>query len=339
MAVSLNPQAQQKFSAYNQGVAQYYGSVVGREFTATPSIEQILIDRVVEYGGPFMPYFDMIMVDSNKGEKILMEVSGATASRTDTSGNGQRRPKDFMALTNRGYELHPTEVDVKIGYKDINAWAKFPDFPTRYQAAIQKSKANNIVMCGFHGKEVATATNLSSNPLLQDLHIGWLELIRRFSINTVATQYALGTADNPIQIGSATYPNLDVLVTYAKNRIKPWLRNNLIVAVSDNLVAREEGSYYAQTVERAAEKLVILQNGIDILKTFGGLKAIVPPFFPDDTILIFALGSLQYYTLTGSVRRNIEDWPRGNCINDFNTSESGYVVYNEEACFLIEGIT
>jgi hypothetical protein len=113
----------------------------------------------------------------------------------------------------------------------------------------------------------------------------------------------------------------------------------LVAYVSDNLVAREEGKYYTQTYERGSEKLILLQNGGEILQTYGGLKAVVPPFFPDNTVLVAPVGGLQYYSQSGAVRRNVMDWPQGNCIKDFNTSNAGYVVYNEEATCLIENIT
>lgn len=406
--MSLSALAKQKFNAYHQGVAKYYGGEVGQEFTATPQIEQVLIDKLVEHGGWFMPYIMMLMVQQLTGEKVLMSLSGASGSRTDTT-SADRVARNFLATPeNRQYILKQTNNDFKIQYSDLDAWSQFADFNARYQAMLRASIADSILMCGWHGVSAAATTDPTTYPLLQDLNIGWLQRIRAFNsgsqwvkgrslactftdtgdvvgvaghglVNgqviqfptittttgiTANTNYYVvnaatdtfkvsataggsaialttdgtGTILAPITIGSTGNENLDVMVANAKNMIKPWLRNGLVAYVSDNLVAREEGKYYTQSVERSAEKLVIAQNGGVILQTFGGLRCVVPPFFPDDTILIAPVGGLQYYSQTGSVRRTIRDWPEGNCIKDMNSQNSGYVVYNEEACYLIENI-
>lgn len=409
MNQALTPSAKAVLHSYLAGVAEYYGGVVGEKYTATPAIEQVLMGKMVESANWFMPYITMPMVVGMTGEKVLMSLSGATGSRTDTSGSGKRVAKNFANLENRGYELKAFNNDFKIMFSQLNAWAAQGDkFAQFYQSLLLQSIANSIIMSGWHGVTAAADTDIATYPLLQDLSIGWLQRIRAFNSGsqwvkgrslsctftdtgdvvtaaahglengqvvkfttittttgiTANTDYyvvgkttdtfqvsatsggsALALTSNgsgvilaPITIGSTGYENLDVTISNAKNMIDPWLRGNLVAYVSDNLVAREEGKYYVNTVDRASEKLVIAQNGGVILQSFGGLRCIVPPFFPDDTILIAPVGELQFYTETGSVRRHIMEWHEEDCIKDFNQRVAGHVVYNEESCFLIENL-
>ena len=408
MSNPLTPTAQEKFAAYLEKMAEKYCGKVGQKFTATPSIEQILIDKIVEHGGWFMAFITLTMVEQLSGEKILLSLSGATGSRTDTSTTGKRVAKNYVNLANRGYSLVKFNNDFKILYDTMNAWAKFPDFAGRYQQMLMMSIADSIIMSGWHGTHAAADTDIATYPMMQDLSIGWLQLIRNFnsgsqhlgattvacaftdtgdlvtvanhghanddivSFPTVVTTTGItanvklyvisatqntfqvsatkggaakalttdgtGTVKSYITLGQEGFNNLDVIVTNAKNSIEPWLRNGLVAYISDNLVAREEAKYYMATVERADEKLLILQNGGQILQTYGGLRTYVPPYFPDNTIFIAPVGGLQFYSQTSSIRRQVVDWAEEDCVKDFNQRVAGHVIYNEEQCFLIEDI-
>lgn len=406
--LDLSQDAKVLFDKYTKQVAKNYGGEVGEKYTATPAIQQILVQLLVEKGGWFMPYIGMPFVPSIKGQKVLMSLSSATGSRTDTTGNSERVAKNFAALGTQDYELTKFNNDFKFSYDDFNAWAYIPNFPQFYQSMLMESIANSIVMSGWHGTTAAADTNISTSPLLQDLSIGWLQKIRAyntgsqwlkastascafadtgdtvtianhgrtdgdivsFTVITTTTgivtntkYYVISATQNTFQLsatklgsaialtangtgtcklhitlGQPGFDNLDVLVANTKNSIEPWLRNGLVCYISDNLAAIEEARYYKQTVERTSEKLVLLQNGGEILQTYGGLRCIVPPFFPDNTILIAPVGGLQFYTLNGSIRRQILDWQQGDCIKDFNQRVAGHVIYDERQCFLVEDI-
>jgi P2 family phage major capsid protein len=344
----LSTAAEAKLSSYFDKIAEY-NNIPRKEvlsFAASPTTEQILANKIVEQAGWFAPYFTMLMVRDLVGQKVLMNLSGATASRTNTDAT-DRVTKSFLDLTTQDYLLRAIEFNTHMKFSDIDAWSKFPDFEARYQALLMLNKFNALVMSGWHGGggivagvlvnvDPAATTNSTTYPLLQDLCKGWLRLIRDFNSGS---QHFMGTADIPMAIGSVDYPNLDVLVAEAKNKIKPWLRGNLVAYISDDLVAREEGKFYASKVERASEKLIVMQNGGEVLQSYGGLRAIVPPFFPDSTVLVTQVGNLQFYTQEGSMRRTIQPWPAGNHIKDYSSSNAGHVVYNEEAAILYENIS
>lgn len=68
-----------------------------------------------------------------------------------------------------------TDYDTTIGYAQLDAWAKFPDFQTRIRDAIVTRQGLDRIMVGFNGTSAAPNTDRNANPLLQDVNIGWLE--------------------------------------------------------------------------------------------------------------------------------------------------------------------
>jgi hypothetical protein len=152
------------------------------------------------------------------------------------------------------------------------------------------------------------------------------------------TTNGTGTVKFHISYGQSGFNNLDVIVANAKNSIPAHLRKNLVCYLSDNLAASEEATYYVDQNQRNSEKLVLLQNGGQLLETFGGLRSYVPPFFPDNTILVCPVGGLQFYTQRSSMRRQTIEVAEEDCFKDFNQRVAGHVIENEEQCFLIEDI-
>jgi len=318
--------------------AKAYGGQVGEQFTATPTIEQTLIEKMIEHGNAFMPYFTMLMVNDIKGEKVLMSPSGRSASRTDTTTfpSAKRTPRSLLATSNQGYECFQTNNDVYLRYHDIDIWAKFPNFQAMYNAIVKKDMADGIVRVGWNGTSAAATTDIGTYPNLDDVNIGWLQIMRAFN---TGSNYSIGTGGSPIEIGGATYPSLDALVNDFKYTIPKHLRDNLIAYISDDLLAATEGVYYEANEDKASEKILVAQNKGTILNTFGGLPAVVPPFFPDGTVLIAPRDGLYHYTQSASVRRTMRDEPDADRVADYNSSNQAYVIGNEEACYLIENIT
>jgi P2 family phage major capsid protein len=321
-----------------ENTAKAYGGRIGEQFAATPTIEQTLIEKIIEHGNAFMPYFTMLMVNEIKGEKVLMSPSGRSASRTDTTTypSAKRTPRSLLSTSAKGYELFQTNNDVYLRYNDIDIWSKFPNFQAMYNAIVKKDMADSIVRVGWNGLSAAATTDIATYPGLDDVNIGWLQIMRAFGSGS---NYSIGTTGVPIELGGGSYANLDALVNDFKFTIPRYFRDNLIVYISDDLLAASEGVYYEANEDKAAEKILVAQNKGTVLNTFGGLPAVVPPFFPDGTVLIAPRDALYHYTQSGSVRRTLRDEPDGDRVADYNSSNQGYVVAMEEACYLIENIT
>lgn len=308
-------------------------------YAATPSRPQTGQQQVVELANWFLAMLPMVPVRDLIGQKVLVGLSGRVASRTDTSGGGERTPKRLQSTGTQDFDLKSTEFDVALAYATIDAWTQLGQgvFEQLYMQAVRDAISNDMLQTGWTGTSAATATNIGANPLLQDLNKGWLQKIREYN---GGSQYHIGTVGVPISIGASTgvYKNLDQAVQDAKLTVKKWYRGrtDLVALVSDNLVNNQEGVYYKTNGNVATEKMVL--DGA-IRKGYGGLPTIVPPFFPDGTILITPLSNLAIYYQDSSVRRLQRDWPSKNEIQDFNSMNMGYVVQDENATSLVENIT
>ena len=89
--------------------------------------------------------------------------------------------------------------------------AKFPDFAKRLANAKAERMALDRIMIGFNGTSRAATSNRTSNPLLQDVAVGWLKKIEDAAPQRVMKEEQSGS--NKIEVGQGkTYKTLDALV-------------------------------------------------------------------------------------------------------------------------------
>lgn len=333
---NLSLAAQSKMRGLIALTAERYGSQVGEYYTATPSIAQVLNDKIIEDGNPFLQRINVLPVAEIKGEKVILGLSSRVTSRTDTSGVAERVPKDLVALDSIGYELFQTETDVAIRYATIDVWAKFPDFAARYGAAVRKAIGNDRLAAGWYGTSAAATTNLGTSPNLQDLNKGWLFQIESYN---AGSQVIIGTVPAPIELGGAAFPNLDSVIFSAFDKLQEPFRSepDLVALVSRNLLSAAEGKYYNIQGNTPTEKQKI--NTGEVIRTYGGLPVIVPPFLPDGVVLVTSLDNLSIYWQETSWRRLQKDKPEKNRYEDFNSRNEGYVVEQFQKCFYLKNVT
>ena len=326
------------FNQYLEQVAKLSGvSSSAATFAVAPTVQQKLETRIQE-SSDFLSKVNVIPVDELMGEKVGLGVSGTIAGRTDTSGNATRQPREMQALDNRGYECKKTDFDTAITYQLLDTWAKFPDFQARLRDAIVKRQALDRLMIGFNGTSAAATTNRATNPLLQDVNIGWLQQYRSNAPQRVLKS---GKAEGKIVIGTgsdADYNNLDALVFDAvSNLIDPWYRKDpgLVVILGRDLV---HDKYFplVNKEQPASEKLatdVILAQ-----RRMGGLQPVEVPYCPDNGMLITSLQNLSLYYQTGGRRRFVKEAPEKNRIENYESSNDAYVVEDYGFGCLIENI-
>ncbi|MEQ1636698.1 MAG: phage major capsid protein, P2 family [Methylococcales bacterium] len=333
---NLSPAAKTKMRDLIMLTAGKYGGVVGEQFAATPSIAQDLNDKIIQDGNPFLQRINVVPVSEIKGEKVMLGLSSRVTSRTDTSGVAERVPKDLVALDAIGYELFATETDVALRYATIDVWAKFPDFAARYGMAVRKAIGNDRLAAGWYGTSAAATTDLATNANLQDLNKGWLTQIETYN---AGSQIIIGTGPAPIALGSAAFPNLDTVIFSAFDKLAEPFRSepDLVALVSRNLLSAAEGKYYNIQGNTPTEKQKI--NTGEVIRTYGGLPVIVPPFLPDGVVLITSLDNLSIYWQDSSWRRQQKDKPEKNRYEDFNSRNEGYVVEQFNKCFYLKNVT
>lgn len=327
------------FNAYMAAIAQLSGVASAAEkFTVDPSVQQTLETRIQE-SSEFLSKINMVGVTEQQGEKIGLGIGAPIASTTNTATT-DRVPADPMALDKLGYFCTQTNFDTFLTYAKLDMWAKFPDFQTRIRDALLQRQALDRITIGFNGRSRAPTSNKVSNPLLQDVNIGWLEKCRVNAPSRVLSQ--IGNTGK-IQIGdsvaaAAGYKNLDALVLDAVNElIEPWYRNDtqLVAIVGRKLMADK---YFPLVNKSQPNSEVLAADMIISQKRIGGLPAVQVPFVPDDAIAITRLDNLSIYWQEGARRRTLVDNAKRDRIENYESSNEAYVVEDHGAMCVIEKI-
>lgn len=318
-------------NAYEQQPVEVEG---GMHFAATPTEAQRIYDKIAEDGNAFLNSLNpFTYVKEIAGQKVGMSLSNRAASRTDTSGAGERVPRRLENLDAIGYQCHQTNFDVAIRYDLVDLWAKFPDFAARYMAHVRRAIGNDILTVGWHGTSVAATTNIVANPNLEDVNIGWLETMRQFN---AGQQYLDGTGT--VTLGAADFLNLDVLVHEAKQMLPIQHRNrdDLVCIVGGDILSSQEETYFETNGNKPTEKAMLTGR---ITKAYANTPTMYAPFFPDGGLILTPKSNLKVYVQEGSVRRTHKDKPSKDEVQDFNSANHDYVVEDEETAVFIENIS
>lgn len=307
------------------------------KFAVEPTVQQSL-ERRMQESAAFLNMISIMGVRELVGEKIGLGVTGPIASRTDTSGAGERVPRDVKDLTSQDYAAKQTNYDTAIRYATLDAWAKFPNFQTMLRDAIIQQQALDRIMIGFNGESAAATTNLVANPLLQDVNIGWLKHIETEAPARVIDEVV--AASGQVTVGATgDYKNLDALIYEAVNSlIDPWHRESAELRV---IIGREIKTDHIQpqiannplpSEREALARLIALSK-------IGGVPSLSVPFVPAGSILITIPKNLSIYYQEGGRRRSVIDNPKKDRIENFESSNDAYVVEDFGAACLIQNVT
>ena len=328
------------FTAYAAAIASINGVASATEkFTVTPSVQQKLESRIQE-SSAFLSKVNNFGVTEQSGSKLGLGVGSTVASTTDTNSQ-DRVATDPTSMDEFGYLCTQTNFDTSIKYSKLDAWAKFPNFQTLIRDLILKRQALDVITIGFNGTSRAATSNRATNPLLQDVNIGWLQKIRTNAAARVMKEVL--AASNKVQIGGAIdvahgYKNLDALVfDVVNNLIDPWYREDteLVVILSRDLFADKYFPLVNITqapTETMATDLIISQ------KRVGGLQAVRAPNFPAGKLLITRMDNLSRYYQDGARRRTIIDNAKRDQIENFESSNDAYVIEDYGLSALVENI-
>lgn len=301
-------------------------------FAVAPSVQQTL-EKKIQDTSDFLKRINIIGVAEMQGEKLGLGISGPVASRTNTTQK-DRQTRDLTGVDARSYKCEKTNFDTHVGYAKLDAWAKFPEFQNMIRDLIVQRQALDRIMIGFNGTSVAADTDPVANPLLQDVNIGWLEHMR-----VDAPARVMGR-DAPIKIGSsqaADYKNLDAAVYDARQLLDPWFQEDPgLVAILGRDLMHDKlfpivNSDKAPTEILAAD--VVLSQ-----KRVGGLPAATVPFFPANALLITRFDNLSIYWQESARRRRLEDNPKRDRIENYESSNDAFVVEDHGLAALLENI-
>ena len=325
-----------QFNRYLEKIAQLNGvQNVATKFSVTPSVQQTLEAKIQE-SSDFLSRINMYGVNEKQGEKIGMGISTTIASTTDTATGTKRVPAVVHSLDAQGYDCTQTNFDTAIRYAQLDAWAKFPNFQTVVRDQILKRQALDRIMIGFNGTSRAATSNRATNPLLQDVNIGWLQKLRSFAAENVIDE---GASAGELAIGATgDYKTLDALVMDMVNSLlDPWFQDDTgLVVVCGRALLFDK--YFPlvnadrDPSERLASDLIISQ------KRIGNLPAVRVPHFPANALMVTRLDNLSIYYQDGARRRHIKDNPELDQIENYESSNDAYVVEDYGCAALAENI-
>lgn len=331
-----------KFNAYLTQLAALNGvavSDIASKYTAEPSVAQTLETKIQESSG-FLQKINIIPVDEQSGERLGLGIGASIAGTTDTTQK-EREPTDPTYIDGEGYKCTQTNYDTALPYSKLDLWAKFQDFQTRIRDAIVLRQALDRIMIGFNGVKREKTSNRETNPLLQDVNIGWLEKIRQEApVQVLDKIVSEGQVISPkIRIGTGgDFANLDALVLGAvSEKIAPWYQEDteLVVVCGRSLLADK----YFPIVNRDQPNSETLAADLIISqKRIGNLPAVRVPFFPANAMLITRLDNLSIYWQDGTRRRSVIDNPKRDRVENFESVNEAYVVEDYDGVCLIENI-
>jgi len=325
------------YSAMLGQIAQLNGvDDATQKFTVDPSVQQTLEDHIQE-SSDFLTRINITTVREQSGSKLGLGVGSPIASTTNTA-LADRTTKDPTALDEQGYLCTQTNFDTHLTYAKLDAWAKFPDFQTRVRNAIIKRQALDRIMIGFNGTSRAATSNPATNPLLQDVNVGWLQKYRQFATARVMDE---GANAGAVRVGATAgrdYFNLDALVMDAvASLVEPWYRDDTeLVAIMGRDLLHDKYFPLVNAANAPSEQLAL--DTIVSQKRVGGLQAARVPFIPNNAIFITRFDNLSVYVQEGARRRTLVDNAKRDRIENYESSNDAYVVEDFGNGCLIENI-
>lgn len=325
----------QKYTAAMVQLASINGvTTVSEKFAVEPSVQQKLEEKI-QLSSAFLQKINIFLVNEQSGSAVGLGISRPIASRTNTDTT-DRQATDPTAMDERSYFCRKTDFDTAIKYQKLDQWAKFPDFYARFSGQIQKRQGLDRIMIGFNGTSIATTTNITANPKLQDVNKGWLQKMRE---ENPARVMSSGKVVGKITIGATgDYHNVDALVmSMTDELIDEVHRDNPDLVVLCNrktladkyfpLVNKEQ-----ENTEKLAADIIISQ------KRMGNLPVAAVPFFPEDAILVTTFDNLSIYVQEGARRRTVIDNPKRDQIENYESSNEDYYIEDLGLAALAEKI-
>lgn len=326
----MNQLTRVQFNLLCEQLAKGYSvASVTQQFAIEPSVAQKLNDKIVEQG-TFLQKINVVPVSEMTGENIFGAANSPVSGRTDTRGENERKAKDLLGFTSYKYHLYQTNSDVAMRYATMDAWAKFPDLAARYSRYVQERIANDREIIGWFGLSAAENTDLATNPMMQDVNKGWMQYMRENKPTNILTG---GKNANVIRFGEGgDYACLDLLVHDLLSALPEYLQKGLYAFVGKDLIAKEKGALFAATGGKPTEKTLMAQS----MAHFGGLPWETPSNFPARGVVVTSHDNLSLYYQDNSWRRKVEDNPKKDRVEDYNSRNEGYVVENPEKFVAVE---
>jgi P2 family phage major capsid protein len=300
-----------------------------KKFAVNPGVERSVNAKMTE-NSDFLNKINIVPVTEQSGEKLGIGIGAPIASRIDTKTE-DREPQELSPEEPDLYHCKQTNFDTALRYQTIDSMAVLPqvDFVERYRAGTIVQVALDRIMIGWNGEKAASKTNRATNPLLQDVNIGWIEKVRSRKPTALMGYQSDGQSDGEdITVGEGgSYSNLDSLVFECMGSLlDPWFvgSQDLVLILGRELWVKHGLSLYSAANNAATEL-----NALNLLyanQLIGGLRPVLVPFVPPRGLFVTSFDNLSLYYQSGGMRRAIVDNPKRDRVEDYLSSNDAYVV-------------
>ena len=295
-----------------------------KSFVATGQVEQALAKDLKEKSS-LLSKINVKSVSQIMGKKLGMNTNQNIASNTDTSGAGERNPNQvFSGMDEDSYICRQTNYDTAITYDQLDEWSEFKNFMKLIQDSINTTIANNKATIGWYGETWVANSNIGTNPMMQDVNIGWFQKIRD---NASSQMLPEGGTPGEIRFGAGgDFENLDHAVEELKGGIPSHKQNQagMVVLVGSDLLSQQRIDLYKAHGATPTEKERVEVTAVT--STFGNLPLATEISFPGRGLMIVPWKNLGIYTQKGSTRRSIKDNSKKDQIENYLSMREAYVV-------------
>ncbi|MUK40988.1 phage major capsid protein, P2 family [Aliivibrio fischeri] len=317
MSQILTQQARENMNHFAAQLAARYGvQNVSDLFNVSPQLETKLRAAIVE-SASFLKMITVTTVDQIEGQVVDVGVNGLYTGRK----SGGRFSKQ-VGVGGHKYKLAETDSCAAITWAMLCQWAnqggrdKFMKLMTDFS---NQMFALDIMRIGWNGTSAADTTDPATNQLGEDVNIGWYQFVLEKKAAQIVDIDVYLDVD-----GKGDYKTLDAMASdIINNQIHPMFRNDprLTVFVGSGLIGAAQYKLYDEantpSEQIAAQKLD---------KTIAGRPAYVPPFIPDNAMVVTIPANLQVLTQHGTTQRKAKhDGDKKQFENSFWRME-GYAV-------------
>jgi len=335
MSYVLSQEGQKQIDEFVFAVYRNYNTSVGSKFSVEPSVVQSIFKKPELNGAWFLGLINSsVPVKALEGEKLGMGLTGLISSRRKTAAGNERQAKQFHSLDKEGFKLYKRDFDWALAYEYMDKWRHLggEKFAKLYGDLIAQAYVNETLMIGWNGTSAADETDPITNPLGQDMNIGWFQKLRNNAPGQIV--------DDAVTIGSTgDFKNLDSLINEMRSGQAEIFRENPAnrALISSDLIGSSKGRYYESSGDTPSEKSH-LNNG-RILETYGGLQTLVPPFIPSKAVMVSPPQNISIYHQEESWRRQILNEPKLDQVSDYNSVNEGFVIEENTAAMVFTNVT
>ena len=319
----------QKFSQYSQKYANSakLDNKGEMQIINTQQAQEIRLFKTLRTRS-FFGLVNVVKTTQAQGQAIGLDLPMPSITDTDTKG---REPVAGFIKPPHVFQCQQVNFDSFVSYGKLDALQNYldVDFDEELNFYLDKNLISGLLMLAFNGKNRNQTGNSAPelNSLAEDVKKGWLQLIRENAANNVI---------NGAEIGEGkAYKNLNALIKAALDKIPQPHRahSDLIAICGRNVLADYPVSLgYMDLGTRRVEEVIVAD------KLIGGVRAIIAPYFPENSILITRLDNLSLFIQSGTIRHFLENTPAFDRFEHYQSLALDFVVEDYQACALIDNI-